>query len=104
MPNRIKEDYNNYYDAIKLIGSGGYGRVYLEKDKKTKKIRAIKIIDLNKIKDDLISSYMINEIRDYLKNYIDGFIREFNIMNICAKTILILLIVINILTAKMNLY
>ena len=85
MSNRIKEDYKNYYYIIIVIGSGGYGKVYSGKDKKTKELRAIKVMDLNKIKEDLISSYMTDEIGDYLKNYIDGFIQEFNIMKICAK-------------------
>ena len=85
MSERIKDDYKKYYNIDKVIGKGAYGNVYLGKDKETNEIRAIKVMDLNEIKNGLKSEYMTDEIEDYLKDYIDGFIQEFNIMKICSK-------------------
>ena len=85
MFDRIKDDYKKYYYIDKVIGSGGYGNVYLGKDKETQELRAIKVMNINEIKNGLKSEYMTDEIEDILKNYIDGFIQEFNIMKICSK-------------------
>jgi len=85
MSDRIKDDYKKYYYIDKVIGSGGYGNVYLGKDKETQELRAIKVMNINEIKNGLKSEYMTDEIEDFLKNYIDGFIQEFNIMKICSK-------------------
>ena len=85
MSDRIKDDYKKYYNIDKVIGKGAYGNVYLGKDKDTNELRAIKVMDLNEIKNCLKSEYMTDEIEDYLKDYIDGFIQEFNIMKICSK-------------------
>ena len=36
MDERIKQNYEQYYDIISVIGNGAYGLVYKVKDKKTK--------------------------------------------------------------------
>ena len=82
---RIKENYNKYYETIESIGNGAYGYIFKGKDKKTDELRAIKVINKNKIKDDLMNKYMTDDIEDYLKDYINSFIQEYEIMKICSN-------------------
>jgi len=85
MTDRTKKDFREYYEIIEEIDSGAYGHVYKGRDKITKELRAIKIISLEKIKDNLFSQYLSNEIEEPLKLRINGFIEEFNIMKICSN-------------------
>jgi len=85
MSDRTKENYEEYYEVIEVIGIGGYGCVYKGREKKTKELRAIKVISLEQIKDNLISEYLSNEIEEPLKLCINGFIEVFNIMKICSN-------------------
>ena len=82
---RTKENYNKYYETIESIGNGAYGYIFKGKDKKTDELRAIKVINKNKIKDDLMNKYMTDDIEDYLKDYINSFIQEYEIMKICSN-------------------
>ena len=50
--NRSNKDYKDYYEIGEGIGSGGFGIVYKGKEKKTNELRAIKVIDLNKIREN----------------------------------------------------
>ena len=50
MIERTKQSYEEYYEILKVIGIGGYGCVYKGRDKKTKELRAIKVMDIEKIK------------------------------------------------------
>ena len=50
MNDRTKQNYEEYYEIIKEIGTGGYGCVYEGRDKKTKELRAIKVMNIEKIK------------------------------------------------------
>ena len=45
-----KENFRDYYDLDKRLGDSKFGLVYKAKNKKTGELRAIKIIDKNKIK------------------------------------------------------
>ena len=85
MNERIKEDYTKYYDIIKLIGTGAYGCVHKGKEIKTNELRAIKVIDLGKIEDNLLSQYKPDELKEHLKLFIDIFIKEFENMKICSN-------------------
>ena len=85
MSERSKQNYEEYYETIKVIGIGGYGCVYKGREKKTKEMRAIKVMSLEKIKEELLSQYEIEEIEEQLKKCIEGFISEFKIMEICSK-------------------
>ena len=85
MSDRTKRDYKEYYEIIKLIDSGAYGKVYKGRDKTTKELRAIKVISLEKIKDNLLSQYGTNEIEEQLNLCINGFIEEFNNMKKCSN-------------------
>ena len=86
MSERVKQNYEEYYEIIKVIGIGGYGCVYKGKEKKSKEMRAIKVMSLEKIKLDLSSQYEKEEIiEEQLNLYIKGFIQEYKIMEICSK-------------------
>ena len=64
--NIIKDNYKKYYDLGERIGSGQYGRVFKATNKKTKDIRALKLIDINyEEEEDLekINTSVINEIK-----------------------------------------
>ena len=50
MKERKHEDYTKYYEIISLIGNGYYSEVYKGKEKITNEFRAIKIMDLYKMK------------------------------------------------------
>ena len=67
MSERSKQNYENFYEKIDVIGTGTYGCVYKGSEKKTKKLRAIKIIDIEKIKENLLYQYEIKEIKEQLK-------------------------------------
>ena len=85
MSDRIKENYKEYYEIINLIDSGAYGHVYKGREKLTKELRAIKVISLEKIEDNLLSQYGSNEIEEQLNLCINSFIEEFNNMKICSN-------------------
>ena len=83
MTERTKHSYGNYYETIKVIGMGGYGCVYKGRDKKTKELRAIKVMSIEKIEENLSSQYTAKEIKEELKKCIEGFKKEFDIMKKC---------------------
>ena len=85
MSDRIKKNYKEYYEIIELIDSGEYGYVYKGREKSTKELRAIKVISLEKIQENLLSQYETNEIEKQLKLCINGFIEEYNNMKICSN-------------------
>jgi len=61
MAERSNKNYNDYYDIIGGIDSGGYGTVYKGREKKTNEIRAIKVMNLNKIREDIINEIDEND-------------------------------------------
>ena len=85
MFDRIKTNYEEYYEKIEPIDSGAYGYVYKGREKSTKELRAIKVISLGKIEDNLLSQYGANEIEEQLNLCINGFIEEYNNMKICSN-------------------
>ena len=86
MAERIKQDYKKYYDIIELIGVGVYGFVYKVKDKNTNELKAIKVMDLNKIRTYFMNIYeKEEEIEKQIKLCVDGFITEYNNMKICSN-------------------
>ena len=76
MTERIKDDYTKYYDLGKVIGNGGFGIVYEGMEKKTKELRAIKVINLNKIE----KAYIESQISKPLDKEINDLKNEFEIM------------------------
>ena len=86
MAERSKENYEKYYDIKKVIGTGAYGCVFEGNEKNNKnELRAIKVIELKKIKEILLSGYQIEDLKNQLKLCIDGFIKEFENMKICSE-------------------
>ena len=85
MIERSKQNYEDYYEIIKVIGIGGYGCVFKGRDKQTKELRAIKVMNIDKIKENLLIKYEREELKEQLKLCIDGFIEEFEIMKICSQ-------------------
>jgi len=85
MNERSKQNYNDYYETINVIRICRYGYVYKGRDKETKELRAIKVLDKEKIRKNLSNQYEIKEIENLLKIYIEGFIQEFENMKICSK-------------------
>ena len=80
-----KNDYKFYYDIIDSIGHGSFGSVFKGKEIKTNELRAIKIIDLNKIKESILIENMTEDIDTQLNNHIKGFFQEFKNMELCSK-------------------
>ena len=85
MKERKNEDYNKYYENLNIIGQGAYGKVYKGVEKETKELRAIKIMDLNRMRENLLNYFELNEIEEQIQSYINGFIKEYEIMNICSN-------------------
>ena len=87
MDKKKKEDFTKYYEIIKLIDSGAFGHVYKGKEKGEKnEYRAVKVINLNKIKDILCCEYENEEeINNKINICINGYIKEYENMRICSK-------------------
>ena len=87
MKERSAQDYKIYYDILDGKGSGGFATVFKGKEKKTNELRAIKVIDLNKLRDNL--SYEIDDekddIEEHFKLFLNGIKKEFEIMKICSN-------------------
>ena len=86
MDKRKKDDYKKYYEIIGTIGKGSYGNVYKGKNKLTNELRAIKEIDLDIIKQNLLEEYDIKEIKTHLQLWIDKFKNEYENMKKCSKS------------------
>ena len=85
MTEKTKQNYEDYYERIDQIGNGSYGIVYKGIKKETNEFRAIKVMEIEKIRENLSSQYEIEEIKEQLKLCIVGFIQEFENMKICSK-------------------
>ena len=85
MIERAKQDYKIYYDILDTIGIGHYGTVFKGKEKETNELRAIKVMELNKIRESLSFKYKQSEIEAQLNFSINGFIKEFEIMQKCSN-------------------
>ena len=82
MAERAKNNYEEYYEDLKGIGNGAFGIVYKGKEKGKDELRAIKIINLQKIKENLMNEYG-TELKKQLELCIKGFMTEFENMKIC---------------------
>ena len=86
MSERINEDYAKYYDIIEEVEYyGAFGRVYKGKKKDTNELRAIKIINYDRILTNLSYEYTPDKIEEQLQICIKGFIKEYEIMKILSK-------------------
>ena len=84
MEERLNQDYKKYYKILDVIGSGAFGMVYKGIEIETNELRAIKVIQLDKIKESIIA-YEDEEPEKKLKECIDGFIKECENMKICSN-------------------
>ena len=82
---REEQNYKEYYEIKEVIGTGGYGCVYKGIDKKTNELRAIKVINIEKVEAELSSKYKAEEIKEHLELCIKGFKTEFENMKICSR-------------------
>ena len=85
MDERTKKNYKEYYEVLNPIERGAFEIVYKGKEKGKDELRAIKVIDLQKIKENLINE---NETNTDLKEQIELCIKEvkteFENMKICS--------------------
>ena len=84
MEERSQKDFRNYYEILSIIGSGAYGNVFKGKEKKSKELRAIKMMDFNKMKESFSLKYDFEEINEKINSYKNKFIEEFENMKLCS--------------------
>ena len=83
MDERTKKNYKEYYEVLNPIERGAFEIVYKGKEKGKDELRAIKVIDLQKIKENLIDQYE-EDIEEQFDLCIKGFKTEFENMKICS--------------------
>ena len=77
MEKNINEDYKKYYNLKELIGEGSFGKVFKIENKNNKELKAIKIFNLNDIKEKIKEKYFTNEITDEINNEFKKYINMF---------------------------
>ena len=85
MIERSNQDYKMYYDVINVIGSGAYGCVYKGKEKETGQLRAIKVMEYDDIKQNLLMQYEVIELEEHFQSILDSLSKECENMNRCSK-------------------
>ena len=78
-------DFKNQYEIIKTLGKGMYSKVYKAKKKDTNEFRAIKIIDLNEIREELKKENLKEDISYEFEQYIKQLLNEIENMKLCKK-------------------
>lgn len=83
---KINQDYTKYYEVYKneLLGESGYAKIYKAKDKKTGKMKAIKIVEKDTIKKywKTHSKEIKKPTDNDLNPYFNGYFNEVNHMKI----------------------
>ena len=59
----INDDYKNYYEKKGLLGKGQYGKVYKGMNKKTKEMRALKVMNID-YEEDKFMGHIKNELKN----------------------------------------
>ena len=86
MDERSSHNYKEYYKVLEGIGNGAFGIVYKGIEIKTKELRAIKVIQLDKLKESILTYGDDNEDPEKKFNEcIEGFIKECENMKICSN-------------------
>ena len=75
-------DFRNYYRIIDKIGSGSLGEVYKVKHILSNEIRAIKIIDIQKIFDEFINENFREPSEEEMKKYKANMLKGIKIMKL----------------------
>jgi serine/threonine protein kinase len=78
--------FRKYYDNLEVIGKGAFGIVYKGRNKKSNKFRAIKVIQLDILKENILSNIEENEDPEKkFEEYIENYINECENMKICSN-------------------
>ena len=85
MNKKSKRGFRKYYDNLEVIGNGNFGIVYKGRNKKTNKFRAIKVIQLDKLKENILSNIEIEDPEKKFEEYIENYINECENMKICSN-------------------
>ena len=85
MEDRTKQDYNLYYEKLEKIGSGNFGDVFKAKLRENNELRAIKIIDLNDMKQKLSLALHIEDPEKAFNEGMKDIINELKNMEICSN-------------------
>ena len=64
MDKRIYHDYTKYYGNLVKKGNGVITRIYKGREKKTNELRAVKVIQFEKLKRNIVSSENENKLKD----------------------------------------
>ena len=80
-----EKDYKKLYDIYKNpIGHGAFAKIFKAKIKNKEEYAAIKIIDKERIKDNLKQKYMREDIRDEYLKIKQNLIKEVELMKKCS--------------------
>ena len=86
MEKRPNQDYTQYYDNLEEIGRGKLSFVYKGREIKTNELRAIKVIHLDILKENIFfDSNEDKNVEQKLKEYIDEYINVCENMKICSN-------------------
>ena len=72
------EDFRDYYKIENEIGNPGFATVYKARTIDTDELRAIKVFDKKRIKNDFKRKYLRFPTEEDIKPYINGFFNEIN--------------------------
>ena len=75
---RINQNFRFFYDIKQQIGNAGYAVVYKGIDNQTKQLRAIKVFEKMRVRDDFRRENLREINNEEMKPYIDGFFNEIN--------------------------
>ena len=82
---RSSPNYTDYYEIIESIGAGAFGCVYKVKEKVTNNYRAAKVIDFDRISENILMESGIENLDENLNHCIEDYIKEYKIMELCSQ-------------------
>ena len=88
MSESSSNDYTKYYENLAVIGNGAFGVVYKGRDIETNELRAIKVIELDKLKENILVTETEAETEDPDNKFnetINEYIKECEIMKECSN-------------------
>ena len=85
MTDRANKNYKDYYETIEAIDHGAFGIVHKGKEKGKDELRAIKIISLQRVTENLINQYNGEDLKKHLDLALKGYISEFEIMKLFSN-------------------